>query len=323
VSESEVHFWTDETSVLFTSFWGWSPDTWGTVGWTGDPGLTHRTKLLRELTDPFITVCYATNTKENENPDLRGKIAGFYLMSHETGDRNEFSDPIHHHFEPDKWQYSLRALRAFTYLPEYRLSVREFDPDLLRRGLAVARWGEVLTDRKQITRLRNLPWKEVPVYSAGARITDREDEALGQGFVRAGPRSKVGYVVSPAAQELKCQLYVLRLLGDTEAYLAHDCGECSIYKIGLSVSPELRRQAFQDAMPQGAFRWVVERASQLDKAPCAFCFDAAVAGEDAMKRHLAIKAKHLGGEFYLASEAEIEKAWKLGHDAARSFEGKS
>jgi hypothetical protein len=48
-----------------------------------------------------------------------------------------------------------------------------------------------------------------------------------------------------------------------------------------------------------------------------------VAGEDAMKRHLAIKAKHLGGEFYLASEAEIEKAWKLGHDAARSFEGKS
>ena len=81
-------FWTDDTSVLLTSFWGWSPDTWGTVGWTGGPGLTRRTKLLKELTDPFITVCYATNTQENDHPELRGKITGFYLMSHETGHRN-------------------------------------------------------------------------------------------------------------------------------------------------------------------------------------------------------------------------------------------
>jgi hypothetical protein len=210
-------------------------------------------------------------------------------------------------------------LRAFSYLPEHRLSVREFDPNLLIRAQPVARWGEVLTDRRQIARLRNMPWVEVDVFSANAHVSNREDEFTGRGFVRAGPQNKGGYVVSPAAQGLKCQLYLLRLLGDTEAYLGNNCGGCSIYKIGLSISPELRRQAFQNAMPDGAFRWVVERASQLDNAHWAFCFDAAVAGEDAMKRHLAVKAKHLGAEFYLATETEIEKAWKLGHDAARTF----
>src|SRR4051812_20218664 len=127
MSEEKADFWTDETSVLFTSFWGWSPETWGTVGWTGNPGLTRRTNLLKELTDPFITVCYATNTQENDHPDLRGKIAGFYLMSHETGLRNEFTHPIHHHREPEKWQHSLRALRAFSYVPEHRIILREFD----------------------------------------------------------------------------------------------------------------------------------------------------------------------------------------------------
>ena len=45
-------------------------------------------------------------------------------------------------------------------------------------------------------------------------------------------------------------------------------------------------------------------------------FKAAVAGEDAMKRHLARNAEWLGGEFYLTSEAEIELAWRLGHEAA-------
>jgi hypothetical protein len=319
MTDAAVDFWTDETSVLLTSFWGWSPETWGTVGWSGDPGLTHRTKLLEELTDPFITVCYATNTQQNDHPELRGKITGFYLMSRETGHRNEFTHPIHHRRNPEKWQHSLRALRAFSYVPEHRIVFREFDPGLLARARAVASWGEVLTNRRLIARLRNTPWVEVDVYSAKAHVADREDDLLGKGFVKAGPQNKGGYVVSPAARDLKCQLYVLRLEGDTAAYLGRDCDECSIFKIGLSVSPELRRDTFHKAMPWGAFRWEVERASQIHGGGCAFCFDAAVAGEDAMKQHLTVHAEHLGGEFYLATEAVIDKAWRLGHVAAKAF----
>ena len=36
-------------------------------------------------------------------------IAGFYLVSHETGDRDEFTDPIHHGRDSEKWRHSLKA----------------------------------------------------------------------------------------------------------------------------------------------------------------------------------------------------------------------
>ena len=60
MTDDAANFWTDETSVLFTSFWGWTPETWGTVGWSNNEGRTHRDKLLNELSNPFITVCYVT-----------------------------------------------------------------------------------------------------------------------------------------------------------------------------------------------------------------------------------------------------------------------
>ena len=117
--------WTDQTSVLFTSFWGWTPETWGTVGFSGEKGKSRRTNLLKKLSDPFICVCYVTGSKNFIDPDLKGKIAGFYLVSHDAGNRKEFTHPIHHNLEPEKWQHSLRAIRAFSYFPEYRLSVAD------------------------------------------------------------------------------------------------------------------------------------------------------------------------------------------------------
>lgn len=114
-------FWTSETSVFFTSFWVWSPETWATVGWSNEKGLSRRNNLLKELSDPFIAVCYVTKSggPNSIDPDLRGRLAGYYLVSHETGDRDQFTHPIHHDRFPEKWWHSVRALRAFSYLPEY------------------------------------------------------------------------------------------------------------------------------------------------------------------------------------------------------------
>jgi len=56
-------FWQEDTSVLLTSFWGWDPETWGTVGFTGDQGMARRNNLLAQLSDPFITIGYVTSTK--------------------------------------------------------------------------------------------------------------------------------------------------------------------------------------------------------------------------------------------------------------------
>jgi len=322
MSDGGRDFWTDDSSVLFTSFWGWTPEDWGTVGWSGNRGLTRRTNLLKQLTDPFITVCYVTSNKNYIDPALKGMIAGFMLVTHQTGDRDEFTHPIHHGRDAEKWRHSLRAVRAFTYLPEYRLSVAEFDPGLVARARSVSAMGEILTDPRQIAQLREIPWVEVEVYSSDGADELIDDVGPARGMVRPGPAAGNGYSVPGGTRDLPRDLYVLRLKGDTDAYLGRHAEGRTIYKIGLSASPDLRRQAFQKSMPRGAFAWSVERTSSTESHASCPSFDAAVAGETAMKKHLLESSDWLGGEFYLASEADIDAAWSIAHAAVQAFTGK-
>lgn len=308
--------WDHNYSVLFTSFWGWTPDTWGTVGWTGDRGLARRDNLLDQLTDPFITVCYVTSNKTYIDPTLKGKIAGFYLVSHETGDRDAFTHPIHHGENVGKWRHSLRALRAFSYLPECRLKVIDLDPSMLARARSISAMGEVLSDPAQIKLLRDTPYVEVEVYTPTYAFAGDIEVGGALGMVQAGPASNGGYVVAGGSQWLPRELYVLKLDGDADAYLGFAAAGRIIVKVGLAASPDLRRQAFQKAMPRGAFNWKIHRTTRgvgLKEYPD---HATAVIGEYAMKRHLAAHAKWLGGEFYLASKDVIEAAWQKGCEAA-------
>jgi len=309
--------WDREYDVLLTSFWGWTPDTWGTVGWSGDRGLARRRNLLAQLTDPFITVCYVTSNKSHVERDLKGKIAGFYVVSHETGDRDEFTHPIHHGRDVHKWRHSLRALRAFNYLPEHRLNVADLDPGLLVRARSVAAMGEVLTDPEQIALLRRTPWIEVEVYTTALPLLSvAGDEGSSHGMVPAGPASREGYAVAGGSHWMPRELYVLRFDGDIDAYLGRPSEGRVIIKIGISASPDLRRQSIQKAIPRGAYRWRIDRTSRSSGLQMCPNHAVAVKGEDAMKRHLAANAEWLGGEFYLATEDDIEAAWRFGCQAA-------
>lgn len=317
MSVATADFWTDATSVFFTSFYGWSPETWGTVGWTGDRGLARRTNLLKKLTDPFITVGYVTSNTTYADPALKGMIAGFFLVSHEVGDRNDFTHPSTHALWPDQWRHSLRATRAFSYFPEYRIKVAALDASLLHRARHVSAMGEVLTDSQQIKLLREIPCVEVEVYTPAAFASNAVESD--RGLVKPGPLNSGGYVVSAATQGLRRHLYVLSLQGDIDAYLGRSAEGRSIYKIGLSESPEQRRLDLQKGMPRGAFQWHVHSTTR-HPGSAGYSFDAAVAGEDSMKRFLASNAEWLGGEFYLASEGQIEEAWQLGFRASKCRE---
>lgn len=317
MTEASDSFWTDETSVVFTSFWGWSPDTWGTLGWTSQ---ARRDNLLAELSDPFIGVIYVTgSTKRPGDPKLKGKIAGFMLLSHEKGDRDQFTHPTHHNLEPEKWRHSVRALRAFSFLPEHLLVAKEFLPEVSTAGQPIASHGKVLLDREKIAQLQAVPWQEVDCYQSIQSPGSAGEASSGRGYVQAGPAAAEEYTVSASAAELPRQLYVLRLNGDLNAYLGQPAAGQEIYKIGVAASPEARRQSFQKAMPQGAFYWTVNRESGRKRS---FAFNAAVAGENAMKRHLAATAEHLGGEFYLARPEVLDEAWRRALEvAARSGDG--
>jgi hypothetical protein len=313
MTDTGTDFWTDDTSVLFTSFWGWRPDEWATVGWSKARGRTYRDNLLKRLTDPFIAVVYVTRDPDGYDLDLVGKVAGFYLMSHEKGHRDDFTHPVHHGRYTEKWEHSLRALRAFAYISDPLPIAKQIEP-ALSTGAArsIAGWGKILEDTKQINTLRRTPWREVAMYRPGIPIETRDDVLSTDAMVPAGPITTQPYTVSPSVDLMFRRLYVLRLHGDTDAYLGKSAAGRHIYKIGLSASPDDRRRTLQKGMPRGAFIWKTERVSPVDGTYPAV---AAVAGEDAMKRYLAGvggRDRHLGGEFYLASNAEIHEAWISG-----------
>lgn len=137
-----------------------------------------------------------------------------------------------------------------------------------------------------------------------------------KGMVQAGPASNEGYVVSAGTQWLPRELYILRLSGDIGAYLGKPADGRAIIKVGLAASPDIRRQSIQKAMPHGAFRWTTDRTTTAHGRARYPNHAVAVRGENAMKSYLAAHAEWLGGEFYLASDEDIETAWHLGCQAA-------
>lgn len=304
--------WPIDRSVMLTSFWGWTPETWSTVGWTGDRGRERQRKLMSELTDPFITVCYVTQNKSYIEQGLKGYIAGFYVVTHQTGDRDDFTHPHHHKDNVTQWRHSNKAVRAFSYLPECRIKARDLDPQMMKRARSISAMGEVITSRAIIDRLRAIPCEEVPVYQAlGGSIPLPDLPRLDtSGYTRAGPASNGGYWVDGGAANLPRELYILQLTGEIDAYLGKPARGQMIVKIGMSASPELRRQSFQKALPDGCFRWIIERSSRLEKLPLCRDYRHACVGENELKRQLSENAEWLGGEFYLVRKTVLDTAWK-------------
>ena len=148
---------------MLTSMWRWVPGAWGFVGWTNP---THRASMLRRMTDPFLCVCYVTRHRRAD-PALRGRLAGFYVASHERVDRDVCTDPAYHGLEPERWRYGVRALRAFTFRPAGRVVALDWDPTLGPRAQHVAGHGVVVRDLRRLAELRALPHDEVPVYTPG------------------------------------------------------------------------------------------------------------------------------------------------------------
>jgi hypothetical protein len=316
----ENAIWPTNRSVYITSFWGWRPETWACVGFATEG---RRNTYLRETTDPFIMVVFITETAPTDEPELRGKVVGFYEISHEVGSREEFTDKSHHGLEPGKWPYSLRAIRAFSFLPEFQLDIRALIPDYGRsNATSIGAHGAKLTE-DQIAKLRALPFEQKPVFGGGALIS--EDVLFAEprkGRTRAGAINRSGFSVPGEPIDTPKELYILRLSGDTTSFLGRPSEGKSIYKVGLSMSPKRRLGAFQKAMPEGAYAWRIDRTTRLESGVPYPNYEVALAGEEAMKDHLSHNADWLSGEFYAASETEILRAWRAGKTAAEKYQSK-
>jgi len=261
-------------------------------------------------------VVYVTRNAPGASDDLRGKITGFYLVSHEAGDRDQFTANVHHRRNTDKWRYSLRALRAFSYLPEYRLSINEYDPTMALRARSVAANGELVTI-DLIERLRRIPYVEVPVYGGSSIVnTTFYVPEGGKHKVRPGPVNRSGYEVDGEPHDTEKELYALHLCGDMDAFMGQPARGQRIYKIGLSTSPKTRLESLRRSLPEGSFGWDLFCSTRSRFSRPYPDFETAVLGENVLKDVLGRKGKWLGSEFYAATDITFEDAWEAAHAAA-------
>lgn len=176
--------WDGKTPYI-KGFWNWTPATWASIGFRDD----YRNTLISKTTNPFIIVSYVTLTTQEAPKNIRGKIVGFYVVSHQKGHRNEFTAPEHHLRHPEKWQNAIRAIRAFSFLPEDCLDVYDFDPSIKNAAVPTAERGKLLSD-EQVKILKSMPYREVPIYGgehAALNVMDGtiyENAAISSGLSR-------------------------------------------------------------------------------------------------------------------------------------------
>jgi hypothetical protein len=308
-------------NVWLTSFYGFRPEGWGYLGFSDE---TRRQSFLRRSKPGVLVVIYGTSRAPKE---MRQKIIGVIQCSHQIGSGQQFMAPadwtrkVSDPESKEKWNYGVKAVRAWRVMPESSIAVREFAPVATKNNAweHIGAQGEPLTKQEALNIL-TLQLQEVDVYGEApiiGSVTGIAKQILAPS--RAGPVSQTPYTVKEA--EGPKHLYILQLQGDTDAFLGEPAQGRIIIKAGFSRSPEIRRDDHNRALPQCAFRWDVLHSGPLSGFSPYPTSDHAKAGEQAMQDVLCREAgcRSLGGEFFLASHKAIETAWAVGNKTAKEF----
>jgi hypothetical protein len=310
-------------NVWLTSFYGFRPEEWGLLGFTDD---TRRRSFIKSSKPGVLVVVYGAG---EASKDELGKVIGVQQCSHQLGDAQSFISPAvwaakeRDPKRKNKWNFAVKATRAWRVTVEKRVDVRKFAPQATASGAwqHIGARGEPLS-RQEALNLLKLDLQEVDVYGENPIIGSLPRSAKQiLAPSKAGPVSQTPFVVRES--EGPKHLYILRLVGDTNAFLGDEASGHIIVKAGFSSSPLTRCDDHNRALPECAFHWEVLWSgitSSYDPYPTS---DHAKAGERAMQRVLCIakRGRSLGGEFFLAEPALVEEAWYEGNSYAKAYEG--
>lgn len=317
----EAAFKSDPPQVFLKSFHGFTPESWGFLGFTE---AFARDRFVRESKPGALLIVAGTSKAPDPNERLR--VLGMQQQTHIHGTKWEFLSPDRHAEErndPSRvngWINGLKAIRAWKVPQEARPFVRDIFPETHnegRNGTAIGAYGMQITHR-EAQRFLELPLYETDIYG-GSPV-----EALMPGLAasvlkpsRPGPVSQTGYQVREA--EGPKHLYILRLQGDADAFLGYGAKGCSIIKVGFSISPQTRRDAHNKVLPACAFKWRIENSTYAEMRMPFPSSNHAKAGEQAMKDLLENEGQSLGGEFFLANPQAIDRAWAAAVLAAENW----
>jgi hypothetical protein len=311
----------DGRPIWLTSFWGFTPESGGCLGFTSQ---AHLNSFIRRTKPGVLVAIYVT--KDNGSESERGKVVGIIEVSHEKGHLREFisgdqwAKNEQNSSSRGKWLHALRTIRAWRVAKEEWQDVDQLFPETFKSANPqfIGAQG-IPIHPNEIKGLLNLTVYEVPVYGQTKNI-ESGLETLSNALVpsKAVYPAKEPYWVGET--DGPKHLYILRLTGGVANYLGRPSevvDDKMIVKVGFSKSPLSRRDQIQAAYPIGAYRWEVLYPREMPPNPPYPNAAVAIAGEDAMKARLVNDgAECLGGEFFLAEEGLVIRTWAAGNNAA-------
>jgi hypothetical protein len=155
--------------ALVTSFWRWIPDEAGGWDLRGKPT---RESVIEKTTDPFLLLVYVTNKASKNQKHLENKVVGFLEVTHEAADREDVDSPNLKYPHRNSYRSSLRAKRAFEFLPDSKIDILELIPNLRERELLIHDLDKGISlSEVQIDTLKSLSYREVPLFGMEASFS--------------------------------------------------------------------------------------------------------------------------------------------------------
>lgn len=152
----------DPPNVWLTSCWHFNPDSWGLLGFTQK---ADRCNFLRNSYPGCLIVWYVIK-KSRHAVNLRGRIVGFYQVTHEKGDASEFMSEDAYATKPrGKWNYGVRAIRAWRVASNAPPLVDDIAPKTYGSAhpLRIGGLG-VRFDKSEALKLLDIEVSEVQVF---------------------------------------------------------------------------------------------------------------------------------------------------------------
>lgn len=307
----------DTPDVWLTSAHDFDPSRWGMLAFTEQ---WMRDRFVDESRPGALVVIYGTN--QCVDPAERGKILGVQQQTHLIGSQRDFipaeryADGQRDVANRHRWQFGVKAIRAWRVPPQLRPDARTFFPETLKPGMetTIGARGRRLSP-EEAQKLLLLDLEEVEVFggaSDGARSSAPAYVALSPS--RQGPVSKAPFMVREA--EGPKHIYILKLEGDIQPFLDEPADGRMIVKYGMSQNPQARCKAFNAALPGQILKWHVLKTSEGHPAAPFPTSEPALAGEAAIYKSLMESAsegaRSLGNEFFLTGVEAVEQAWTRG-----------
>jgi hypothetical protein len=285
-------------SIRLRSFYGFSPEEDGYLGWTEEGP---RDRMLELIEDGDLFLIYGAASAETRKDD-RHRVLGFLQVERRLIRDVDKSSAVgmkrkRDNGFADKWCFALPVVRAWRV--DERMLLETIAPVTYRpeAGQAIAVWSPELTP-SEIDLALKVRVTEVSVYgeppvaeTAAKKVTLAEAFSPSRAFPGSfGERTSV-YEDGPT------HLYLARFEGDGFGVMGltkPQVDKSDLIKIGVSNDVKRRSQELNCGFPPAAKgRWKIEITSQLydNKA-------AAEAAEQAFKDRGQKELTSLGGEFF-------------------------